>query len=235
MKTEQNYQRQVGLITALSGILALGSMVVGLFAVEFDFNVFSKPAEIIQRFPHLRLYAKWSMLLDLLGYYLLLLPAIFYLHTTLEAKTPWAKLLTFCALAYVLIGSIGAAILTAEWPRLMQQYLVAGPDQRVLVQSAFEQVTGIVYEGMWNQLEMGLSGLWWLGVGLALRPAFKALGNTTVVLGVSCLIDCVGNWMDIKPVAEIGLNIYLLLAIVWPVWLGIMIYRNCEQFLLNRN
>lgn len=32
--------------------------------------------------------------------------------------------------------------------------------------------------------------------------------------------------MGLKMLAEIGLNIYLILAIVWAIWVGIVIYKG---------
>lgn len=224
----QTPSQSTGLFTILSGILAFVSMMVGVFAVEFEFDTFSDPSAML-RFSHNWGLAKASMLLDMFGYYLLLLPVIFYLHEYLRRKTPWANLLTFCGLAYVLIGAIGAAILASVWPQQMQQYLNASADQKIALQSATENISAIVYGGMWNILEMFLSGVWWAGIGLALRQEFKSLGNVSIVLGVSCILDSIGNMTGLKMLAEIGLNIYLVLAIVWAFWVGTLIYKGKMQ------
>jgi hypothetical protein len=226
MKSElQSPPRLTGLLTILSGILAFGSMLVGTFAVEFELDTFSDPSSIL-RFSHNHGLAKGSMLLDMFGYYLLLLPVIFYLHEYLKQKTPWANTFTFCGLAYVLIGAIGAGILSAVWPQQMQQYLTANAEQQAALQAATENITTIVYGGMWNILEVFVCGVWWAGVGFALRSEYKSLGNVTVVLGIACLLDSVGNITELKMLAEIGLNIYLILAIAWAIWMGILIYKG---------
>ena len=225
MKPERNYQRLVGLLTMLSALLALGSMVVGSFAVEFNFDAFTNPTVLLNYSQHHEA-AKWSMLLDMLGYYLLLVPVIFYLHEQLRSKTPWVNVFTFSGLAYVLIGAIGAAILASVWSQQMQRYLTAGAEQRIALQAALENVTWIVYGGMWNILEVLLCGVWWVGVGYAVKKDFKALGLTTILLGAACLIDGMGNMVGLKTVAEAGLNLYLVLAIVWPAWIGWLIYRG---------
>ena len=220
-----NYQRQVGTLAVLSAVFAFGSMLVGAFAVEFELDTFSDPTALL-RFSHLHEYTKWSLLFDMFGYYLLLLPVVFYLHERLKQQTPWADLLTFCGLAYVLIGAIGAAILSAVWPQQMEQYLLASAEQKISLQAATGQITAIVYGGMWNILEVLLCGIWWVGVGAALRTEFKSLGNVSLVLGIACIADSAGNMLGLKMLSEIGLNIYLMLAIVWAVWVGILIYRG---------
>lgn len=63
----------------LSAVLAFGCLLVGLLAVEFDLDAFADPASLL-RFSHHYEYAKWFAILDMLGYYLLLVPVILYLH-----------------------------------------------------------------------------------------------------------------------------------------------------------
>lgn len=225
MQTTTSYQRLTGLLTMFSALLALGSMVIGAFAVEFNFDAFSDPTILLNYSSHYEA-GKWSMLLDMLGYYLLLLPVIFYLHERLMAKTPWADVFTFCGLAYVLVGAIGAAILASVWPQQMQRYLVADPAGRAVLQSGLENVSWIVYGGMWNILEVLLCGVWWLGLGFVLKKDFRALGIVTILLGGATLADGAGNMAGLKSVAETGLNLYLVLAIVWPAWIGWLIYKK---------
>ena len=225
---EINHHRPVGMLTILSAILALGCLIAGFLAVEFDLDAFSDPTTLL-RFAHRYEYAKWFALLDMLGYYLLLVPVIFYLHERLRRKTPWANMITFSGLSYVLIGAIGAVILAAVWPHQMQAYLSAGMEQRALLQTTFEAITWAVNDGLWNMLETILAGTWWVGVGVALRSDFKALGWTTILLGLSTLADSVGNMLSLKILAEVGLNLYLVLAIVWPFWIGTKIYRGKLQ------
>ncbi len=225
MKTTTSYQRLTGLLTLLSAVLALGSMVLGSFAVEFNFDAFSDPTLLLNYSSHYEA-GKWSMLLDMLGYYLLLLPVIFYLHEQLRQKTPWANVFTFGGLAYVLVGAIGAAILASVWPQQMQRYLTADAVRQAALQSDLENVSWIVYGGMWNILEVLLCGVWWVGVGFALKNDFRALGLTTILLGAATLLDGAGNMLGLKAVAEAGLNLYLVLAIVWAAWVGWLIYRG---------
>jgi len=225
MKIESNYQRHVGLLSILSAILAFGSLVLSAVAVEFNLDTFSDPSGLL-RFSQHHEAARWAMLLDMFGYYLLLLPAVLYLHEWLSPRTPWANLLTCCGLAYVLIGAIGAGILAAVWPQQMQQYLVAGPQQQAELQAAIENITTLVYGGMWNILEVFLCGVWWIGMGLVLRSKFPSPGNVSILLGLACLLDSLGNMTGLKILAETGLNLYLILAIAWAAWMGVLIYQS---------
>lgn len=225
MEPATRYQRQVGLVTVLSALLALASMALGAIAVEFHLEAFSDPTSILQ-FARQHAYAKWFLYTDMLGYYLLLLPIAFYLHEYLQRITSWANLLTFCGVGYILTGATGAAILASVWPQQMQEYLTADAVQQAALQREVDNITWIVYGGLWNVLEVLLAGVWWLGVGWALRGEHRSLGTATLVLGIASVLDGLGNMFGFGAVAEPGLNLYLILAIVWAAWAGLLVYRG---------
>ena len=59
----------------------------------------------------------WGLTLDMLGYYLALLPAAIFLHKWLEPKNPaWVRFFTVCGLGYILLGAAGAAMLASALP-----------------------------------------------------------------------------------------------------------------------
>ena len=93
----------------------------------------------------------------------------------------------------------------------------------------FDLANHVVYGGMWNTVEVLLAGIWWMGLGLELRKEQRNFGAATVILGTASLADGIGNIAGIPALAEIGLNIYLLLGIIWPVWLGVqLISKNTK-------
>ncbi|MGH7455721.1 MAG: hypothetical protein ACRENG_30475, partial [bacterium] len=218
-------------ITAIISMpLAFGCFVVTLPAVNFDFTVLDNPASCIAVGARVAGPLYWSMILDMFGYYLLIAPAALFLWYWLKSKNhALASLYTLCGLAYILIGAIGAGILAAVWPPLIRAYEQAAGAQRETLVTIFQTVTNLVYGGMWNILEVILAGVWWLGIGLLLRGEQRTLGMATIVLGLSCLLDGVGNILGMTSLASIGLYIYLLLAPIWALWLGIVLARGAGE------
>ena len=216
----------LGLLTILSGVIAFISYVLVAVAVNYNFDVFSDPVLILS-LPEVNLLAlKWSMITDVLGYYLLLLPAIFFLQNWMEDKTQWAKALTFCGTSYVLVGSIGAAILGVVWPLLIKEFQATNaPETRESIQLSFQLISELVYGGLWNLLGMLVGGIWWLGIGILLQRDYKVLGWAIILLGFCSLLDSVGGMLELKALSDIGLNIYLLLAPICAICLGIMIRK----------
>jgi hypothetical protein len=53
-----------------------------------------------------------------------------------------------------------------------------------------------------------------------------AVGKLTIALGAACLLDGLANVVGAKPVADLGLYAYLLLAPAWAVWVGVRILRD---------
>ena len=225
MKKLFDYRFTVGAIAAFSGLLALACLWVGALAVEYNFDAFSDPVLTLQ-YAHNYELAKWFNLLDLFGYYLLLLPLVFYFHQQFKYRSPWMPLITFSGVAYVLTGALGAAILTALWPEQMQAYLAALPEEKPLIAAIFSTTTLLVTKGMWNILEVLFAAVWWIGLGKLLAGENKAMGVLTVVLGVSTLLDAMGNIFGITFLAELGMNVYLILGIAWPIVTGIRMMRG---------
>lgn len=215
----------IGLLAILSGILCLGCMVVGLVATQYDMEAFSNPAKLLDMSSVNVGQIRWFMLLDMFGYYLLLLPVVFYAHQKFKNKTAFASLFSSLGFGYVLIGAIGAAALAVMWPTLISNHALSSPDSREIYRANFILVTEFIVKGMWNYLEVLLGGIWWLGYGFFLVENRK-LKIITIILGAACLIDSIGELFEFSLLAEIGLNIYLILAIVWPIWVGVNLLRE---------
>ncbi|MBL7844929.1 MAG: hypothetical protein JNK44_13765 [Cyclobacteriaceae bacterium] len=218
-------KQAVALITIMAGGLALACLLLGFVATEFDDEAFANPAKILNM-PSVNVnHLRWFMILDMFGYYLLLLPVIFFLHRQLAQTTAWASMLTSMGYGYVLVGAIGASVLAVVWPELITQHRLAEPAMKEILKADFLLITNVVVKGFWNYLEVLLGGVWWMGVGyFAIRN--RPLKIATLVLGMACLMDGIGELFQISMLAEIGLNVYLLLGVVWPAWLGVNILKN---------
>jgi hypothetical protein len=219
--------KTTAILTLLSGIFALLCIIFGAVAVNYHFEVFNNPA-LMLTLPGVDAQAsRWSMICDMLGYYMLLLPVIYYLHDWMKDKTPWSNLITFCGLAYVLIGAIGASILAVAYPQALHTYTNATPAMQPIIKSNFEFVNSMVYGGMWNLLEVLFAGLWWLFIGILLiKSKRKAIGLVSVITGCACLLDGFSGMIENAALHEITLNVYLYISILWAFWIALIIYRK---------
>src|SRR5712691_1241408 len=97
---------------------------------------------------------RWGMILDIFGYYLLLAPLALLLWSRLQPKgMNLITLFTFCGLAYMLIGALGAATLAAISLPLIEGYGQASVQQRQVYEVVFSGFLNLVYVGLWNLLE----------------------------------------------------------------------------------
>lgn len=231
MRHRANYSKIVAVLTVASGILALLCLVLLAIALSSHPEAISDPVQILSM-PDLNIsLLRASMLADIAGYYLLLLPLIYYLRPYLHKQTPWANLLTFCATAYALGGAIGAAIMSEVITRLYTEYYQAVAARQESIGEVFRAVIYLVYEGLWNLLGSLFAGVWWLLMGYALLASHKVLGRVTTLLGAFTLLDAVGHVSGIHWLAEIGLNVYLILAPLWAIWIGVVVWK--KSTLLN--
>jgi hypothetical protein len=219
--------KTVGMFTMLSGIISLLCLIFGVIGLNYHFEAFNNPA-IMLTLPGANAEAsRWSMICDMIGYYMLLVPVIYYLHDWMKDKTPWSHVITFCGLAYVLIGTIGASILAIVYPQTLKAYGDATPEMKQIIKSNFEFVNTMVYGGMWNLLEVLFAGIWWLFIGsLLFKTGNKAIGIVTILLGCFTMLDGFSGIIASAGLHEITLNVYLYASIVWAFWIGLLIYRK---------
>jgi hypothetical protein len=213
-----------GVTGILAGTIATACTLLGLDATQYDPEAFATPVKILQMEDLSLTKLRWFMILDMFGYYLLLLPIIFYVAKKLAVKTAWSDMFTWLGLSYVLIGAIGAAVLAVVWPQMIDAYRNAAEGNREIYAMGFLMFNDFVTGGLWNVLEVLLGGAWWMATAQLFHN--KALKVTTIVLAVACFADSAGNLFQIHVISEIGLNVYLVLSMIWPAWVGVQILRE---------
>jgi hypothetical protein len=223
-----SFRRWAAILAITSAVVALASMLLPLPAAGWDVDALSSPGRLLQMGNRGAAAMKWGLILDLLGYYLLIAPLALLLRRWLVARAgDWATLLCGLLLAYVLIGAAGAAVLAATLPRMMSVYTVVPEDQRAAVAGLFNALWDAVYGGLWNMLEELLAGLAWLGLGWLMRGEGRRFaGVVTMVLGGACLLDVAGTVLGRERLAAPGLYLYLLLAPLWAAGMGIAFLRR---------
>jgi len=230
MEQQISFRKAVGWLTILSVPFAFANFSLNGMAGGAEFNLYNYYTIGVDAGNLM----KWSWLADLLGYYLLLVPAAFLIHFWLKNKNPyWMPILTFCGLAYIFAGSVGAVILAKTWPELISGYAGATGAMKEVYRILFFNSAQTVYGGIWGYLEYLLAGVWWIGVGCTLKSERKALGIVTIILGVFTLTAVMGEVFTLQYVALAGLLVYLLLAPVWAFWLGISLLRGKDIELAN--
>jgi uncharacterized protein DUF4386 len=230
MNDHQSFQRFAALAAIISFPLTLGSIVLSGMALDFNMEASTNPALLLSVGADGASLSRWGMILDMLGYYLPLLPVALFLWRWLGPRDPdWVLFYTSCGLGYILIGAIGAVILAAVHPPLISAYAQASVEQRPALETVFSAVWNMVYGGMWNILGELLAGIWFVGVGLLLRGERRIFSIVTMILGISALLDSLGMILNFEGLALLGLSIYVVLAPIWALWLGIDLLRKPVQ------
>jgi hypothetical protein len=198
-------------------------------AVDFNFDVLSDPANLITAgldAGAARLF-RWGSILEILGYFLLLIPVTLYLWYWLKPRNPnLVNVVTVLGLGSIFIGVIGATIRASFFPQMMISYSQAAEAQRQVLQVVFRSVTDFTFEGLYA-IDSILAGLWWLGIGLVLRAERRILGIVTMIMGIAILGAGLGWLLQIDPIAR--LEMFYFFEPVWLIWLGVVIYRRAEK------
>lgn len=131
MNDEQRFQRIVSVTTMLSFLLALASVLCLGLATNFRLNALSNPGSLITIGTAGANLFRWGMVFDLFGYYVLLTPlALALWKWSRPGGQLLATLYTWCGLGYILVGAMGAILLSAVEPPLIIQYAQASSAHR---------------------------------------------------------------------------------------------------------
>lgn len=220
------HRNLVGWVTLLSGVIGLLSYILVAGAVNFNFEFFSDTSLIFSTEGVSNSMLKWSMITDIFGYYLLLLPFLFFIHEWLKDKSEWRNIFTFCGASYIFAGAMGAAILGAAWPTLLDQYPLATPEQQEIIKASFETLSLLVMNGIWNLFDALVFAVWFIAIGIFIKSNHAIWGWFTIIVGLLSALDFVANTLGMKAVADTALNLYLILAPVWAIAFGWALKQN---------
>jgi hypothetical protein len=230
MSDYQSFQRLAAGTTILAVICYLSSVVLLLAVMNYSFSVEAFSGAMISTGSRGASLLRWGMIFDVFGSYLLLTPLALHLWAWLKQKSPiHVTLYTSCGLAYILTGSMGAIVLSAALPPLINDYVQASASQRENLQVIFNSFLNAVFLGLWNPLEVFLLGIWLIGLGPLIQPERRALGVVTRLLGFSALIDSAGRFLDIQAIFFIGSSGLFLLVPVWLIGWTIDLLRKPVQ------
>jgi len=230
MSDHPAFQRLAAGITILAVISYLVSVVLTLAVMNFSFSLEAFSGAMISTGARGASLLRWAMIFDVFGSYLLLTPLALHLWAWLKPKSlHHVTLYTLCGLAYILIGSMGAIVLSAVLPPLINEYAQASASQRETLQVVFNGFLNAVFLGLWNPLEVFLLGIWLVGLGPFIQRERRTLGIVTRLLGFSALIDSMGRFLDIQTIFFIGSSGLFLLVPVWLIGWGIDLARKPVQ------
>ncbi|HLO13571.1 MAG TPA: DUF4386 family protein [Anaerolineales bacterium] len=230
MRVNQSFQRFTAVTAIVSFFSALASDVLQGIPVHFSPDVMSDPTVILSVGATGANLLRWGLILDMLGYYLPLIPVVLFIGHWFRSRNPdWIRFYTFCGLGYILIGATGAVVLAAIQLPLVNAYAQASGEQHYVLETVTRIIWNMVYGGMWNILGELLVGIWFFGAGSLLRTERRALGIVSMIVGISAVLDSLGMMLGLEALALLGLSIFLVLAPVWALWLGIDLLRKPVQ------
>ena len=117
MNDHQSFQRLTAGITILAVICYLSSVLLLLALMNYSFSAQAFSGAMISTGARGANLLRWGMIFDVFGSYLLLAPLALHLWSWLKPRSSnHVTLYTLCGFAYILIGSMGAIVLSAVLP-----------------------------------------------------------------------------------------------------------------------
>lgn len=222
----QRANRVAGIAAIVSAPIALASMAVVLSGANWDSSIFETPTRLLDYGASAANAARLGMVLDVIGYYALLVPALLVLHRAMARRRPdLAGIATFAGATYVVVGATGGAILAAVWPTALNDIGSVGADTGGITAS-FDMITNAVVEGMWNLIGSAAIAVWLLTLGPLAWRTGRAFAVFTVGVGIAAAVETVAGLLGMHAVASAVLQVYLYGLPIWAAWLGIRLLRR---------
>jgi hypothetical protein len=217
-------------VVAAAGFGAAGmaciTLMLGVVFVGASLDMLADPSPMLA-FTRMQSDAlRWANVTSLLGYGILLLPAIFFVAAHLHAmQARVAPLAQAAGVGYVTFAGINAAMLLSVWPAFQQSYAQVDPSQRAAMEVAFRALTDAAEIGM-QAVAYLLGGAWWVLSGMLLQRHRRLLGWISMVLGMMAWIGALSLLLRIGPAATVALGACFVLTPVWSTWIGVLAMRS---------
>lgn len=222
----QRANRAAGIMAIASAPIAIASMAVILSGANWDSSIFETPTRLLDYGSSAANAARLGMVLDVIGYYALLVPALLVLHRAMVGRRPdLAGIATLAGATYIIVGATGAAILSAVWPTALNDIGSVGADTGGITAS-FDMITNAVGDGMWNLIGSASIAVWLLTIGSLAWRTGRTFAVFTLVVGIAAALETVAHLLGMPAVASAVLQVYLYGLPIWAAWLGIRLLRR---------
>jgi hypothetical protein len=169
---------------------------------------------------------KWSMLCDLLGWYLLLLPVGGYVWSTYRATTgPMLDIATLCLTVYIALGVVGGSLQAAPLPAMVKAYGVADPSQRSALEAAWLGLVYTAQSGVWWAQNLPLS-LWCVVTSGAMRRSGQRSAWILFAAGCCWAAYFGAAFFEFDLISEYAAAGGLALMPLWAVITGYVLLRH---------
>ena len=176
----------------LAVVLEAGSLVCYSAATGFSANLSAQPTLLLSSQPSAAPLIHWGSIVDLFGY-LCIAPVVVHLRGR-HANARLIDLYAVAGIAVVVIGSIGAVVMSTAAPYLIDQYHVASSAGKQSIETVFTALYRAVVEGMWQTLETIPAAVWLLGTAIAIRGrASRAVFWIMLLIGLANAVIAVSR------------------------------------------
>jgi hypothetical protein len=127
-----------------------------------------------------------------------------------------------------LAGGAGAAVLAVFGSSLMHDYTDAAATEQVVIAAQFATLMAVVMRSIWQFLDGILIGVWWLGIGLLLRPDRPRLSRLTLVLAAVAVVGAFVNLVGLSLVRDVLLGVLFILWAAWWISLLVVFARQTQ-------
>jgi hypothetical protein len=229
MKLETSAQQLAGAAAILSGVVSFVSIVVALAATHFrpaDLNQLTS-LKVVSQFD-LPVFRE-SLYCDFLGYSILLLPLVSFIHVRFRERQPFlVTLATMTAVGYIIVNAAGVAAISIVVTTIPVAYTQVSPVSKEALEVIFTALMASFYTGVGHVFEAFIAGIWWALTSIVLWPEWRSVRLFGAVLAVLALADgliALAGLEQVVPGYQSLGYAWLVLQPVWAIWTGVVLLK----------
>ncbi len=216
-------ERAAGAVAILAGVLVLVHAATWDAVRYHDGSFIVDVADLVTVGTGRAGLFRLSLLADMLGSYLLLVPAAVALRARLALRSPlWGDLTTLAGVAYGILGAAAAAAFAGAGEPLIREHAATGSDQSA---TAFAAIADIAVT-TWQVPGAIFGAIWLLGLWAGLRDQWPWYARFVGVLGglllAGAAVKMAGVSFDSAAPASPAFGVLGILGL----WTGTLLWRS---------
>ena len=167
-----------------------------------------------------------SLLADMFGSYLLMLPAAVLLWRLLRPRSETVvDLVTVAAFVYAGAGAVAAAVLAGAGEPLIRAYASASAADASAAATSFSAIMDAAV-ATWQIVCVIAGGLWWISVGMLVRDRWRWFARYSIAFGAIAMATAVPRMAGVEFESSAPVTFAFTPIAVWIGWFGVCLWRS---------
>jgi hypothetical protein len=222
-------RRAVVIISIAAGVLVIIHGVLWDVARYEGGSLLARPADLVTIGDGKAAIFRVSLVADMLGSYLMLVPAAVYLWRELRERDGLAvDIATASGVMYSVMGASAAAALAGGGEPLIRAYDGGSATEAAQAAISFEALIGGAVS-VWQISGAIAGGVWWLIIGALLRDRWKWFARFSMAFGAFLVLFALARALGLEVESSGPATLAFAPIGVWAIWFGANVWSAPQR------